>query len=122
MADLPVLPSPVLPASNATDLASITRLAMAGAATALATDGANYLVAHQIITSTSTAEWVSWGSAFLLAAATAAWAKLKNINIGQRLVAAGATGDPEADPKAPEVQAAVIKAIANSNSPIVAKP
>lgn len=121
MADIPVLPTPVKPPSNVTDLASATRLAMAAMATALATDGANYLVAHQLITSTSTAEVISYGSALLLGIGSLVWAKLKNINTGNRLIAAGATGDPMADPKAPEVVAAVVKAISNPNSPIVAK-
>lgn len=109
------------PAGMPTDLASLARLAMAGAATALATDGVNYLVAHNIVDSQWSAKLIAWGGAFILAAGAAAWAKFKNSSWGHKVVAAAATGDPLADPAAAETIAAVTAAIANPNSPIEAK-
>lgn len=115
------LPQAQTPAGGATDLASLTRLAMAGMATALATDGVNYLVAHGIVDSTDSAKVIAWGGAFVLAAGATAWAKFKNSTWGHKVVAAAATGDPLADPAASTTVAAVAAAIANPNSPIEAK-
>lgn len=110
---------PVLPPTG--DIGSYARLALGAVATAVATNGANYLVAHNLITSAQTADFVSWGSGVIIAGAAVLWARIKNLHFANKLNAAAATGDPNADPKAPAAVAAVQAAIADPSSPIVAK-
>lgn len=113
---------PTSPLGATVDLGSAARLALAGAAGIIATNGAAYLQSHGIITDGQTADVISWGSAAIVGLATAAWAKFKNLHFGDKLNAAAATGDPKADPSTPATKAAVEAAIADPNSGVTGKP
>jgi hypothetical protein len=112
---------PAIPQSAAADLGSASRLCLALVAGIVAKDGSAFLVAHNIITSADTAEVVSVGTGVLIGLGSLLWSKLRNIHIGQKLVAAAATGNPKADPSSPLTQSAITAAISDPSSPITAK-
>ena len=112
---------PILPPTGQADLGSVARLGLALAAGVIAKDGAAYLVAHGLIENADTAEVVSVGTGVIIGVSAAAWAKLKNLHFGAKLVAAAATRNPRANPADASTKAAVAAAIADPKSPITAK-
>lgn len=104
---------PALPPIISNNVASLARFALVSAAT--------YLVSHGIIAQDQTTTFISVGSGLAMAAASTAWVWWQNRQGAKKLVAAAATGNPTADPKAPEVVQAISAAIADPNSSITAK-
>lgn len=104
---------PALPPIIATNLASGAR--------ALLTTVAGVLVTNGAISADQTSQFVNIGAGIVTMAATFAWAWFANRQNAKKLVAAAATGDPQADPATPETKAAVSAAILDPNSNISAK-